>query len=151
MSLEELEEERRLFYVAVTRAMQKLYMTYSLQRYRFGSMSYQMKSRFLNEIDLSKLNYNKHTHARQPRYKTVSQEGSSIKYEYYGDDDSDSGEKVIFRDNGIKKGAVVYHNNFGKGKVLETSGKGDTRKAQIHFERVGIKNIILKYANLRIG
>jgi DNA helicase-2/ATP-dependent DNA helicase PcrA len=150
MSLEELEEERRLFYVAVTRAMQKLYMTYSLQRYRFGSMSYQMKSRFLNEIDLSKISYNKHSHARQTKHRTVSQEGSSIRYEYYGDDYSDSGEKVIFRENGIKKGAVVYHNNFGRGKVLETSGKGDTRKAQIHFDKVGIKNIILKYANLRI-
>ncbi len=150
LSLEELEEERRLFYVAVTRAMQKLYMTYSLQRYRFGSMSYQMKSRFLNEIDLSKISYNKHSHARQSKHRTVSQEGSSIRYEYYGDDDSDSGEKVIFRENGIKKGAVVYHNNFGRGKVLETSGKGDTKKAQIHFDKVGIKNIILKYANLRI-
>lgn len=150
MTLEELEEERRLFYVAVTRAMQKLYMTYSLQRYRFGSMSYQMKSRFLNEIDLSKISYNKHSHARQSKHRTVSQEGSSIRYEYYGDDDSDSGEKVIFRENGIKKGAVVYHNNFGRGKVLETSGKGDTKKAQIHFDKVGIKNIILKYANLRI-
>lgn len=150
LSLEELEEERRLFYVAVTRAMLKLYMTYSLQRYRFGSMSYQMKSRFLNEIDLSKISYNKHSHARQTKHRTVSQEGSSIRYEYYGEDDSDSGEKVIFRENGIKKGAVVFHNNFGRGKVLETSGKGDTRKAQIHFDKVGIKNIILKYANLRI-
>jgi DNA helicase-2/ATP-dependent DNA helicase PcrA len=150
MSLEELEEERRLFYVAVTRAMQKLYMTYSLQRYRFGSMSYQMKSRFLNEIDLSKISYNKHSHARQTRSRTVSQEGSSIKYEYYGDDDSDSNEKVIFMENGIKKGAIVYHNNFGRGRVMETSGKGDTKKAQIHFDKVGIKNIILKYANLRV-
>ncbi|RPI16766.1 MAG: DNA helicase [Ignavibacteriae bacterium] len=149
MSLEELEEERRLFYVAATRAMRKLYMTYALQRYRFGSMSYQMKSRFLNELDLTKIKYNKHVHGRQPKSKTVSVEGSSIKYEYY-DEDNGSDEKVIFRDNGIKKGAVVYHNNFGRGRVIETSGKGDTRKAQIQFDKVGVKNIILKYANLRV-
>lgn len=58
---EEMEEERRLFYVAITRAMQKLYMTYALQRYRFGNVSYQMKSRFINEIDTSKLEYIKST------------------------------------------------------------------------------------------
>jgi DNA helicase-2/ATP-dependent DNA helicase PcrA len=149
LTLEELEEERRLFYVAVTRAMKKLFMTYALQRYRYGSMSYQMKSRFLNEIDTGRLKYNKLSSLKSGRGKTVEVEGSSIRYEYY-DDDSEDDEKFIFRDNGIKKGSVVYHNNFGRGKVLELSGRGDSKKAQIDFDKVGVKNIILKYANLRL-
>lgn len=151
LTLEELEEERRLFYVAITRAMKKLYMTYALQRYRFGSMSYQMKSRFLNEINLSNLKYNKLTSLRPGRNKTVEVKGTSIRYEYYDDDSNGDDEKYIFQDNGIKKGSVVYHNNFGRGRVLELSGRGDSKKAQIDFDKVGVKNIILKYANLRLA
>jgi DNA helicase-2/ATP-dependent DNA helicase PcrA len=150
LTLEELEEERRLFYVAVTRAMQKLYMTYALQRYRYGSMTYQMKSRFLNEIDLKKLKYNKLTSLRPGRSRTVEVEGSSIKYEYYDDDSHEEEDEYIFQSNGIKKGSIVYHNNFGRGRVLELSGRGDSKKAQIDFDKVGVKNIILKYANLRL-
>ena len=151
LTLEELEEERRLFYVAVTRAMQKLYMTYALQRYRYGSMSYQMKSRFLNEIDLSMLKYNKLSSLRSGRNKTVEVEGSSIRYEYYDDDSREDEEEYIFQNNGIKKGSVVYHNNFGRGRVLQLSGRGESKKAQIDFDKAGVKNIILKYANLRLG
>ena len=149
LTLEELEEERRLFYVAVTRAMNKLYMTYVLQRYRYGSMTYQMKSRFLNEIDTSKLKYNKHSAVKHSRNKTVAVEGSSIRYEYF-DDDSHDDEKYIFQSNGIKKGSMVIHNNFGRGRVLELSGRGDSKKARIDFDNAGVKSIILKYANLRL-
>jgi DNA helicase-2/ATP-dependent DNA helicase PcrA len=148
-SREDLEEERRLFYVAITRAMEKLYMTYALQRYRFGSMSYQLMSRFLKEIDLGRVQYNKHS-GMKLRPKTVQQEGSSIRYEYYEDTDEVLDE--MFReDDGIKKGSIVFHNNFGKGKVIELTGRGESRKAQIQFDKVGVKNIILKYANLRLG
>ena len=149
-SYEEMEEERRLFYVAITRAMQKLYMTYALQRYRFGSMSYQLMSRFLKEIDTDKIQYNKRTGLKL-KQKIVQHEGSSIRYEYYEDHDKDVLDEMFGEDNSIKKGSIVFHNNFGKGKVLELTGKGESRKAQIHFDKVGIKNIILKYANLRLS
>lgn len=149
---EEMEEERRLFYVAITRAMQKLYMTYSLQRYRFGSVSYQLKSRFLNEIDSAKLEYNKNHTASRPGRRSYQEEGSSIRYEYYKDKESDDVLNEIFREDvGVKKGSTVYHNNFGKGKVIDVTGRGEGKKASIHFDKVGVKNIILKYANLRIG
>ncbi len=149
LTLEELEEERRLFYVAITRAMDKLYMTYALQRYRYGSMTYQMKSRFLNEIDTSKLKYSKHSAVKHSRNKTIEVEGSSIRYEYFEEDLHDD-EKYIFQNNGIKKGSIVYHNNFGRGRVLDLSGRGDSKKAQIDFDKAGVKSIILKYANLRL-
>jgi len=151
LSLEEMEEERRLFYVAITRAMTKVYMTYALQRYRFGSMSYQMKSRFLNEIDTSKLQYNKIRAQSKQRSRVSQEEGSSIRYEYYNDNGSDDVLDEMFREElGVKKGSVVYHNNFGKGRVIEVTGRGDSKKAQIQFDKAGLKNIILKYANLTI-
>lgn len=148
---EEMEEERRLFYVAVTRAMRKLYLSYALQRYRYGAPSYQIKSRFLNEIDLSEVTFYKDDRfgrAVRRRKKVVSVAGSSIKYEYY--DETEQDEELFNAENRIKKGALVYHNNFGRGRVVELSGKGDSRKAEINFEKVGLKNIILKYANLRL-
>lgn len=152
LTQEEMEEERRLFYVAITRAMEKVYMTYSLQRYRFGNMSYQMKSRFLNEIDASKLDYLKSHAITRHRSRTWQEEGSSIKYEYYKDNGTGDVLDEMFReDAGVKKGSTVYHNNFGKGKVIEVTGRGDAKKASIHFDKVGVKNIILKYANLRLG
>lgn len=149
---EEMEEERRLFYVAITRAMQKLYMTYALQRYRFGNVSYQMKSRFINEIDTSKLEYIKSTvMTRHKSRQHAHDEGTSIRYEFYGSKGADDTLNDIFREDlGVKKGSVVFHNNFGKGKVIEVSGRGDAKKASIHFDKVGVKNIILKYANLTI-
>lgn len=153
LTQEEMEEERRLLYVAVTRAMDKLYMTYALQRYRFGNVSYQMKSRFLNEIDTSKLEYQKsHVMTRhKSRRQEYQQEGSSIKYEYYKDAGTDDVLTEMFREDvGVKKGSTVFHNNFGKGKVIEVTGRGDAKKASIHFDKVGVKNIILKYANLTL-
>ena len=148
---EEMEEERRLFYVAITRAMQKLYMTYALQRYRFGNVSYQMKSRFLNEIDTSKLQYLKSSAITKHKSRAYQEEGSSIKYEYYGDNGKNDVLNDIFREEtGLKKGSVVFHNNFGKGKVIDVTGRGDAKKASIHFDKVGVKNIILKYANLTV-
>ena len=147
---EEMEEERRLFYVAITRAMQKLYMTYALQRYRFGSVSYQMKSRFLNEIDTAKLDYRKSSVMTRHKSRQVQEEGSSIRYDYINSKSDDTLNEIFREDLGVKKGSVVFHNNFGKGKVIEVTGRGDAKKAQIHFDKVGVKNIILKYANLTI-
>lgn len=151
MEQEEMEEERRLFYVAITRAMQKLYMTYALQRYRFGNVSYQMKSRFINEIDTTKLDYMKSSVMTKHKSRSHQEEGSSIKYEFYNNKTSDDVLNDIFREDlGVKKGSVVFHNNFGKGKVIDVTGRGDAKKASIHFDKVGVKNIILKYANLTI-
>lgn len=151
MEQEEMEEERRLFYVAITRAMQKLYMTYALQRYRFGNVSYQMKSRFINEIDTTKLDYQKSSVMTRHKSRSHQEEGTSIKYEFYNNKTSDDVLNDIFREDlGVKKGSVVFHNNFGKGKVIDVSGRGDAKKASIHFDKVGVKNIILKYANLTI-
>ena len=83
--------------------------------------------------------------------RSHQEEGTSIKYEFYNNKASDDVLNDIFREDlGVKKGSVVFHNNFGKGKVIDVSGRGDAKKASIHFDKVGVKNIILKYANLTI-
>jgi DNA helicase-2/ATP-dependent DNA helicase PcrA len=149
LTSEEMEEERRLFYVAITRAMKRLYFSYALQRYRYGSPSYQMKSRFLNEIDLRNVIVLKAGSGRTVKQRTRQLPGSSIKYEYFenGEDETE----LCIQEDRIKKGVVVFHDNFGRGRVVDLSGRGDSRKAQIEFERVGLKHIILKYANLKLG
>lgn len=159
-NLEDLEEERRLFYVAVTRAKTKLYLSFANMRYRFGTPSYQMKSKFIKEI--SEDIYNEHIKyegVKIPQAKKSSSSSSfrrdnpAIKYdvakstykkeEYYAQTTDDA-----FSD--IKKGVVVNHTTFGKGTVLEVVGKGMDKKAEIYFDDIGLKKIVLKYAKMTV-
>ena len=165
---DELEEERRLFYVAITRAKEKLYISYANQRYKFGVQSYQMKSRFLKEIseEIIKENFiyeglkqiqNKKSESDKSTYT-----GPSIKYDYYqnnkpnvkknntkSDNDIDDAFSDKFPD--IQKGVSVMHNTFGKGTVLSITGKGLDKRAEIYFDDIGLKKIILKYAKMTVG
>lgn len=154
---DELEEERRLFYVAITRAMSKLYISYANQRYKFGMQSYQMKSRFIKEISEEIMNEHfifeglKIFGNKKSKPEKPSLFSPSIKYEYYSkpdnNDDADgSGDK--FPD--IQKGVTVFHNTFGKGTVLSTTGKGIDKRAEIYFDEIGLKKIILKYAKMSV-
>lgn len=158
---DELEEERRLFYVAITRAQSKLYLSFSNQRYKFGINSFQMKSRFLKEIPediikehfifegIRQLNYKKH------RPESNNTHGPSVRYEYYPEDhrkrESDLSRTECDKFPDIQKGVTVMHNTFGKGTVLSISGKGIDKKAEIYFEDIGLKNILLKYAKMTVG
>jgi len=132
MSEEEMEEERRLFYVAITRAKQKLYMLFANQRYRFGIQSYQMKSRFLREISEDILNSNiaieglKFGGKKSAKKKKISDsKAKAIRYEFY-DRKNSSKEYIESNDKfpDIKKGVIVNHNTFGLGTVISTSGLG---------------------------
>ena len=153
-SLEELEEERRLFYVAVTRAMAKLYISFADMRYRFGNKMYQIKSRFLKEIEDE---YNKMELVEYENFKTVkskvafhskrSNANPGIKFKTPSEEFEDNvGE---FSD--IVKGKGVYHETFGSGVVIGINGIGKDKKADILFEDCGLKKIILKYAKLRVN
>ena len=160
---EELEEERRLFYVAITRAMEKLYLSYANQRYKFGTQSYQMKSRFIKEIPEEVTANNiffegikKFSGIRNQEVKKTAKPslfGSSVKYEPYKKKSSNNGEvddPLTDKFPDVQKGVVVFHNTFGKGTVLSITGKGLDKKAEIYFDDIGIKKIILKYAKMSI-
>lgn len=155
-SLEELEEERRLFYVAITRAMQKLYISFANQRFRFGTRTYQVKSRFLKEAEdeYNKLNLVEYERIKQAKSKggfagRAQKAPQKIRIDFSAKQDDGYEEHDEFSD--IVKGKGVYHETFGSGVVLGVQGKGKDKKADILFEDCGLKKIILKYAKLRVN
>lgn len=158
---DELEEERRLFYVAITRAEAKLYISFANQRYRFGTPSFQMKSRFLKEIPediynsiITFENLKIKTGYRSGgEKKSVSGSAPSVKFNPTPKKKTSSHDfEDEFNDKfpDIKKGVTVTHNTFGKGTVLNTVGKGLDKKAEIYFDDVGLKKIMLKYAKMTV-
>lgn len=157
-SQEEIEEERRLFYVATTRAKEKLYLSYCLIRRRFGDVITQIKSRFLREIEEAAFSigimegvYEKDSSSSIFADKTSNNNGRrnnrkvpSIVYE-----DEKGQSNDVFAD--IQTGVKVVHDVFGSGTVISTQGKGKDKKAVIIFDEVGTKTIVLKYAKMRVS
>ncbi len=156
----ELEEERRLFYVGVTRAMKKLYLLYALTRYRFGEFGYSVRSRFLDEVDESLLVVEGNTRLAAvrgmtagspaaPKPRTASRMRKDEDH-YFGDHlpdyENESQAPVTYR-----VGSRVIHDTFGTGRVIAVDGKGENARAVVDFETVGRKNLMLKFANLRMG
>ena len=123
---EELEEERRLFYVGATRAMNKLYLSYSKMRRRFGAEVTQMTvSRFINELPENNI-------------------------EYLQTNNDFLTSKTVTKDVTFKRGQIVEHSLFGKGKILDVVGIGGESKISIVFHGNIKKKLIAKYANLKI-
>ena len=172
----ELEEERRLFYVALTRAEKVAYLSYAQTRYRWGKLVDAEPSRFLEEIDDQYLDYIK---PKTPERSINSFVDKSIF------DDAPKGirfqkpiqrkkmernlnskkeiilpkklKKVAFLDSktnlfdgDIVVGNIVEHNRFGKGEVLSLEGKGPNKKAEIKFGTVGKKKLLLQFAKLKV-
>ncbi|HWB64365.1 MAG TPA: 3'-5' exonuclease, partial [Chitinophagales bacterium] len=154
-STEDLEEERRLFYVAITRAEKRLFLTYASTRYKFGSLNYCDPSRFLQEIPENILSY--HGDIKKPKtpeaaksfYRTVSpppvskpvvQQPATHNSEPFIADDS----------SGLQTGMEVMHEKFGEGKVVSIEGSGANKIASIYFGQYGVKKIMLKFARLKI-
>ena len=123
---EELEEERRLFYVGATRAMNKLYLSYSKMRRRFGAEVTQMTvSRFINELPENNI-------------------------EYLQTNNDFLTNKAVTKDITFKRGQIVEHSLFGKGKIIDVEGTGGESKISIVFHGNIKKKLIAKYANLKI-
>ncbi|WP_037319567.1 ATP-dependent helicase [Salegentibacter sp. Hel_I_6] len=172
----ELEEERRLFYVALTRAEKQAYLTYTQSRYRWGKLVDAEPSRFIEEVDEQYMDYM--IPQDDYKYKPL------IDTDIFGDDI----DKSKLRQNKPKKGTpppahkpsesqlrklrklkpaspepekatnaikleagnVVEHMRFGKGKVLAIDGVGQDKKAEIDFENGGIKKLLLRFAKLKL-
>lgn len=138
-----LEEERRLFYVAVTRAQHKVYLSHARSRYRFGEVAYQSRSRFIDEIKPSTIQEINGGIGRKANRKTKKE----IFYEYFNSvdyDDFDQENKVV------RIGSRVMHEKFGLGKVIDVTGIGDSLKATVSFEGNNIRQLMLKFARLKI-
>jgi len=149
---EELEEERRLFYVAVTRARKRLYLTNCERRYRFGELSYPTPSRFLNEIDERHVEFGSTT----PRTSTVGSVGGSWtirredRHRAAPSIDPVPDDEYSQEVRELRVGSAVLHPTFGRGIVEGVDGSGERTKLTVRFERAGRKQLMVKFAGLRL-
>jgi len=172
----ELEEERRLFYVALTRAEKQAYLTYTESRYRWGKLIDAEPSRFIEEIDEQYLDIQ--TPMDTYRYKPM------IDSDIFGEPDKSklrlkkpvsgtpptmgkpseeqlrklrklrpqaaSAPQTDELNGKLQKGMHVEHSRFGRGQVLNLEGAGQDQKAEIQFQTGGIKKLLLRFAKLKI-
>lgn len=173
----ELEEERRLFYVALTRAEKQAYLTYTQNRYRWGKLIDAEPSRFLQEIDeqfvdnltpvdtyqfrpllnadifgdvdKSKLRQKKPVAGRPPKGNHPSEKQLRRLRKIKPQlSEPVAGNGDVGAD--IREGSLVDHSRFGKGQVLKIEGAGNDKKAEIRFERGDVKKLLLRFAKLRV-
>ncbi len=176
----ELEEERRLFYVALTRAEKQAYLTYAQSRYRWGKLTDSEPSRFIEEItpeyleylsapetnyrykpmidadifgdiDKSKLRQSKPVASTPPKWITDNAPKPDANVRRLKPLAAQSQATVSAGEaQGLNAGQWVMHERFGKGRVLGLEGAGADRKAEIQFEVGGVKKLLLKFARLEI-
>ncbi len=153
-SRQELEEERRLFYVAVTRAEKMLTLSHAKTRYQYGNISYQELSRFVEEIDdkyidipLQKTNLPKVGDLPKPLFakrKIISKE--PLKRVQHGPTSGNTPAQI----DAIQVGMRVHHEKFGYGVVKNIEGEKNDRKATVFFEAMGEKQLLLRFAKLSV-
>ena len=173
----ELEEERRLFYVALTRAEHQAYLTYAQSRYRWGKLVDSEPSRFIEEIKEEYLEYINPMDTGY-RYKPTidldifgdidksrlrqAKPTAGTPPKKYGDEPVSSANirklkpigntpvNTNLFDSKLTIGNVVIHERFGKGEVVSLEGAGADKKAEIKFEVGGIKKLLLRFAKLDV-
>lgn len=174
----ELEEERRLFYVALTRAEHQAYLTYAQSRYRWGKLVDSEPSRFIEEIDdqyleylnpvdtgyrykplmdvdvfgdidKSKLRLSKPTAGTPPKYLTQDQPSPTANIRRLKPVSSNSGSSNVV-DANLAVGNIVMHERFGKGQIVNIEGIGADKKAEIRFDVGGLKKLLLRFAKLEV-
>ena len=156
----DLEEERRLFYVAITRAKEKLTLSYALTRYRFGRLKNCEPSRFLEEVDPkyiqvdTKFSFTEHVIPNRTKSfinsvrRDVQRNNATI-FNKKGDYTVTSGFEAS--DTSVLEiGMKIEHPKFGFGKVLDIDENGSNRKAKVKFDNFGEKTLLLSFAKLRI-
>jgi DNA helicase-2/ATP-dependent DNA helicase PcrA len=175
----ELEEERRLFYVALTRAEHQAYLTYAQSRYRWGKLVDSEPSRFIEEINSEYVEYLNPTDTSNYRYKPMMDidifgdidksklrlakptAGTPPKHLSYDDKSgvnirklkpvsSNSTSNTNLFDSSLCVGNIVMHERFGKGEILNIEGTGSDKKAEIRFDVGGIKKLLLRFAKLQV-
>ncbi len=157
-SRSELEEERRLFYVAITRAKKKLFLSYALTRYRFGRLKNCEPSRFLDDISSRFIKVSKKLASVEstpnPNFaksfvsgmkKTVASQPVAKSTAY-----KPSADFAPSDTSALKVGMKVEHPKFGFGSVLKIEQLGSERKAMINFADFGEKTLLLSFAKLKI-
>ncbi len=149
----ELEEERRLFYVGITRAEDKLYLTHARRRRRAGEVMYGRLSPFVSAIPahlIEKVTTAVASESGEYPGRRAVRPGPSRSIDLGLDDDDLSFDAGLNQDlPRFVKGEAVLHDTFGSGTVGEVSGFGRDLKVAVHFDTVGMKRLLVRYAGLR--
>ncbi len=174
----DLEEERRLFYVGITRAMRRCFVFYAIERLRFGETTRALPSRFIEEIEKSGSTEHVTSFGTKPQSRQRFDDGTesgrpSTSHLFSGSPvvngrtftrkrrersplDRLTGEEPtnysqIEDDHSspLHRGSRVFHETFGEGRIIEVAGTGDKTKATVEFPKFGRKNLMLKFANLK--
>ncbi len=155
----DLEEERRLFYVAITRAENTCTLSYATSRFQWGNLITSERSRFVDEISSEYL-----LHETPERGRGQSLTGKSFDRPFHGGLNKNLGSRSLkplknvisasdknkINSDNLKVGYNVEHERFGKGKITKLEGKGPDQKATIFFPRHGTKTVLLRFANLKL-
>ena len=155
-SREGLEEERRLFYVALTRAEKRANLTFTNNRYRWGKIIESEESRFLNELDSSFVEFDIKDNVKDNlSYSNATVNYNSIKGKFRRLENSsitstEINKKQISEIKKYKINTIVIHSIFGKGIIKSIDGQKHDSRAKIFFYEKGEKNLLLKYAKLQI-
>lgn len=168
---DELEEERRLMYVAVTRARKKLYITRAKSRFLYGKRNYTVESRFLKEMDLSKPEVKQYTSFGQSEYsefgksfgygntssgggfgtnQSVTEKFKPATFDSYINQIKTEKKEKEEVSTEMKVGALVLHPKFGTGNVTKLEKSGDNTFVMVDFKSVGIKTLSLSFAPLKV-
>jgi DNA helicase-2/ATP-dependent DNA helicase PcrA len=167
---ESIEEERRLFYVALTRACENAWLTFAKQRYRWGELAYCEYSCFIDELDKKYLDNDNFKTIQYPNNKNGFQYEQRYKREPFSSfqtkgSQNISTEKLVNLNKTVKQnqefegnnptkilpGMYVEHQRFGIGKVLKLEGNIPDLKATVFFQNAGTKQLLLKFAKLKIA
>lgn len=176
-SREDLEEERRLFYVAVTRAEKQVFLSYTQSRYRWGKLIDAEPSRFIEEIDENYIEFlsdpnekrfktlidasifdddfdKNNVRLRKPTYQPAKTTSQPVKPIFQAPKNLKPVEKAtnnqVVQTSGLSIGNLVEHQRFGKGKVISMEGHGADQKAEITFENGDTKKLLLRFAKLSV-
>ena len=153
-----LEEERRLMYVAITRARKRLYLSHSQTRMLHGQTRYNIKSRFFDELPEGALKWitpkQQGFGSYAPNSGAGSAYGSSTRGQFGFKSETFASPPVPVQkatpSHGLRAGLNVFHTKFGEGKVLAIEGTGDDARAQVNFPRHGTKWLALSVAKLTV-
>ena len=176
----EMEEERRLFYVAITRAKTHCFLSYAQCRFRYGQMEFSAPSRFLKDIDPKYLDRRQSMFSvrrsvndevslpwqrkERPRPFTPTIPSPKMAREksihsvpqpptsrtVLPSGGESEGEMSARTEGVLSVGKHIIHNRFGRGEVLRIEGTGDSTKATVQFENVGTKQLLLKFAKFEV-
>ena len=153
LSEQSLEEERRLFYVALTRAAIKVHISFSNTRFRHGTLVTATPSRFIGDIDKIYLRGSTATSGvgEQSSPRPTLERKASIERPHSS---RTVAEALYTTESGetakLRKGTKVEHVRFGVGVIVEIENEGNDKKARIDFQDSGKKTLLLKYAKLKI-